>query len=78
MEGADLIEARTKEAGQISANQVKSTFGDASVILPEGMDRPAHWPDWELPLSGDHAFDTEWEKWRADPDGYTPPPEPEG
>lgn len=58
----------------ISPEQVKSTFGDASVTdLPDGMDRPAHWPDWEL---GDR-FDKEWRKWQADPDTYTPPPKPE-
>jgi uncharacterized protein YjbI with pentapeptide repeats len=63
---------------RFSQAQVDETFGDASVILPEGIIRPAHWPNWELPSMGEHAFDTEWRKWRDDPDGYTPPPEPEG
>jgi len=54
----------------------KKTFGDASVILPEGMDRPAHWPDWEMPLDGPHAFHPEWRKWQADPERYVPPPSP--
>jgi len=62
----------------ISDNQVKSAFGDASVTLPEDMDRPAHWPDWELPQFGDSGFYAEWRKWRDDPEGYTPPPKPEG
>jgi uncharacterized protein YjbI with pentapeptide repeats len=63
---------------RFSQAQVDETFGDASVILPEGVIRPAHWPDWELPSMGEHAFDTEWRMWRDDPDGYTPPPKPEG
>ena len=54
--------------------QVNSAFGDASVILPEGIDLPAHWPDWELPSHGDNAFDTQWRKWRDNPEGYVPPP----
>ncbi len=53
--------------------QVTSTFGDASVTdLPDGMDRPAHWPGWDL---GDR-FEEEWRKWQADPDNYKPPPKP--
>ncbi|WP_372615318.1 pentapeptide repeat-containing protein [Aquicoccus sp.] len=51
-------------------------FGDASVTLPQGIDRPAHWPDWELPHTGEHAFHTEWRKWQANPSNYTPPPKP--
>lgn len=54
--------------------QITAMFGDASVTLPEGMDRPAHWPDWKLPSQGDHAFSNQWRKWRDDPEGYVPPP----
>ncbi len=54
----------------ISQDQVNSIFGDASVTLPPGITRPAHWPDTELdPLS----FEAEYNKWRADPATYTPP-----
>jgi len=86
MEGADLTDATFEGASlkdvdcsdvKITAEQVKSTFGDASVILPEGVDRPAHWPDWELPFIGDNSFDTEWRKWQADPEGYVPPQKPD-
>jgi len=59
--------------GQAQFNEM---FGDASVILPERMDRPAHWPEWTLPYGGEHDFDTEWRKWLDDPEGYTPPPKP--
>ena len=55
----------------------KDVFGDDSVILSEKNQRPAHWPDWELPLIGNHAFETEWRKWQANPDTYIPPPKPE-
>ncbi len=56
--------------------QAVSSFGDASVILPEGMEHPAHWPDWELPLIREHDFRTEWREWQKDPDNYHPPPKP--
>ncbi|MDZ7709275.1 MAG: hypothetical protein U5K36_03645 [Roseovarius sp.] len=56
--------------------QVNAMFGDASVILPEGVERPAHWPDWELLHFGEHGFDTQWRKWQDDPEGYVPPPAP--
>jgi uncharacterized protein involved in high-affinity Fe2+ transport len=59
----------------ISAEQVNAVFGDDTVILPDGMKRPAHWPDCKLELL---TFDTEYRKWRANPDTYTPPPKPEG
>lgn len=52
-------------------------FGDASVILPAGVSRPDHWPVWDLPWQGAHAFDVEWRKWQTDPEGYRPPPKPE-
>ncbi len=45
-------------------------FGDASVTLSAGIDRPEHWPDRKLP---DHLFLEEYLKWRADPAAYTPP-----
>ena len=48
---------------------LNKTFGDASVILPEGMDRPKHWPNCIL---GD-KFEAEYKKWLEDPKSYTPP-----
>ncbi len=54
----------------VSADQIKSMFGDASVILPPDLPQPPHWPEQDLNL-GD--FLTEWEKWQADPAAYTPP-----
>ncbi|MFY0681277.1 MAG: pentapeptide repeat-containing protein [Thalassovita sp.] len=65
----------------LSKAQIKSTFGDASVILP-GREGPAsaawpeHWPKWELPSRGNHSFDDEANTWRADPENYVPPPPP--
>ena len=56
------------------APHLPELFGDGSTRLPEGVERPAHWPvqelDWE-------EFQEEWEKWRGDPAGYAPPPAPE-
>jgi hypothetical protein len=54
---------------RVSQAQVDGTFGDGSVILPEGIIRPAHWPEWALPPMGEHGFGTQWRKWRDDPDG---------
>lgn len=67
---------------RLTPDQIASAFGDASVILPGGVapghpDWPAHWPAWALPHQGAHAFRTEWQKWRADPAAYRPPPPPD-
>jgi len=81
LQGASLREAALRDVDysdvSISADQVNSAFGDASVILPDDVPYPDHWPDWELRSYGAHSFDTEWRKWQADPEGYTPPPKPE-
>ncbi|SMX49447.1 pentapeptide repeat-containing protein [Maliponia aquimaris] len=61
----------------LSQDQINGLFGDASVTLPEGIAWPKHWPTWVLPWDGAHAFDTEWRKWQADPQGYRPPPPPD-
>jgi hypothetical protein len=88
MEGAEnLSEALLRGASlrfsdysnvPFAQKQVNDMFGDVSVILSEGLDRPAHWPDWDLPWSGEYGFGTQWRKWQADPEGYRPPPKPEG
>ncbi|MFD1510593.1 pentapeptide repeat-containing protein, partial [Lacimonas salitolerans] len=59
------------------AQHCEQIFADGTVTLPNGIGRPAHWPDWELPNTGPHAFDTEWRKWQANPAAYTPPPKPD-
>ncbi|HKK83991.1 MAG TPA: hypothetical protein VJ942_00560, partial [Roseovarius sp.] len=61
---------------QIS-DHLPGIFGDASVTLPggHGPDHeswPQHWPEFEL----NGQFETEWRKWQADPDNYTPPEPP--
>ncbi|MDR9427049.1 MAG: pentapeptide repeat-containing protein [Salibaculum sp.] len=60
----------------VTQAQIDSAFGDASVTLPNGLVRPAHWPDWELAPFHGPDFHDEWRKWQADPAGYTPPPPP--
>lgn len=62
---------------QIGPDDLKLTFGDGSTtIVPDS--RPAHWPTWRLPDSGEHSFEAEWAKWRSDPAAYVPPPGPTG
>jgi hypothetical protein len=59
----------------VTQDQVNAMFGDGSVTLPEGLERPAHWPGEDLNVS---AFFAEWRKRRADPASYVPPaPEPQ-
>lgn len=63
----------------ISQAQIDASFGDRSVILPDTLTRPRHWPDWELPArfgDGGPTYHSELAKWRADPASYTPPPPP--
>jgi uncharacterized protein YjbI with pentapeptide repeats len=65
----------------ITLDQIASAFGDASVKLPAGMSAPEHWPDWILPSSRrpipvEIQFRTQYQRWLADPQGYTPPPNP--
>ena len=57
----------------LTQEQLDSTFGDGSVIWPETLTRPAHWPLGELRWND---FHDELAKWRADPAGYVPPEPP--
>jgi uncharacterized protein YjbI with pentapeptide repeats len=82
LEEACLIGAALREMDcsgvEFFPDQINSTFGDASVTLPNGVtpdspDWPAHWPKHELGLG---RFNTEWRKWQTSPDTYTPPDPP--
>ena len=59
---------------KITQDQVNAAFADGSLTLPEGLNRPAHWPIWVLPDWGEHSFHEELEKWRGNPANYSPPP----
>lgn len=72
LRGAALREVNYKTV-PLSDDQIKSCFGDETVTRPDGIARPDHWPDWELSI---FRFHDEWRKWRANPDSYTPPPNP--
>jgi uncharacterized protein YjbI with pentapeptide repeats len=74
LDGACLVGAALREMDcsgvELSPDQINSTFGDASVTLPNGVtpdspDWPAHWPTIAL---DDDAFNTQWRKWQASPD----------
>jgi len=64
-------------AAYLSQAQADAMFGDASVVLPGDLTRPAHWPDadleWSLFDDGDNEFNREYRAWLADPASYTPP-----
>lgn len=54
----------------ITQEQVNAMFGDASVVLPNGIERPRHWPDTRL---NPRSFQSEWQLYKSDPDAYVPP-----
>jgi hypothetical protein len=74
--GTRRILGYTHNETAIPAKWLGPTFGDASVILTEDMERPSHWPDWELPSDGDNNFTIEWRKWQDNPLDYVPPSAP--
>lgn len=57
-----------------SGAQFRDLFGDASTILPSRISRPPHWPAFKM---GNEDFHAEHQKWRADPNNYTPPDPPD-
>ncbi|WP_164744950.1 pentapeptide repeat-containing protein [Alexandriicola marinus] len=63
----------------LDQDQVNGMFGDATVVLPGGhgpdsAQWPAHWPRHDLT---NKDFRSQWQKWLANPDTYTPPELPE-
>lgn len=74
--GERRILGHTYIESAIDAEWLAAAFGDASVILTEDMDRPAHWPNWKLPSVGENSYDAEWLKWQANPAVYVPPSAP--
>ncbi|MDJ0824957.1 MAG: pentapeptide repeat-containing protein [Rhodobacter sp.] len=72
VEGAELRFAgvRSSDLSQValSQDQLDAMFGDGSVALPAGLDRPAHWPDEDL---GD-AFHRHWQEWQVERDYRAP------
>ena len=59
--------------GVLTQGQINSAFGDASTGLPDDLQRPDHWPQFDM---NGYDYDDEWEKWRDAPDGYAPPEPP--
>jgi len=71
LEGAALRSVDCAEMLNLTPEQISSAFGDGSVRLPEGWDRPAHWPG-EI-LADFFAFNARWRWWR-DAEGLPWPP----
>ena len=57
-----------KKTVTLSQTQAESLFGDGSVILPEGIDRPGHWPVEDLDWP---EFYNRWHAWQVR-EGYHP------
>jgi len=55
------------EGIEITSNQLKQMFGDASVKLTKKTAKPEFWPD---KILEDDDFKNEYKKWLFDPDGY--------
>lgn len=80
MEGADLGGAEMQGAvkssdlskSNVPQDQVNTMLGDGFVTLPEGIDRPAHWPEENLatgPFSESDPFYDAWRAW-MDEEGF--------
>ncbi len=54
----------------ISNDQIRSMFGDATVILPDSIPAPEHWPSQALDLD---TFKAESARYKANPTAYIPP-----
>lgn len=52
----------------VTQEQINSLFGDASVVLPDNIQRPAHWPNEDLEVD---EFYYQWRAWQKS-QGYTP------
>lgn len=60
----------------LTADQINTAFGDASVVRPANIERPSHWPDWKLPWAQQPSFSQEYQEWLSSPTTYTPPKKP--
>lgn len=70
--GAAACDADWRAARPTQA-QIDVIFADATLLIPDGLTRPAHWPKRALTWG---EFGQEWRRWQADPEGYRPPPKP--
>lgn len=69
LEGAALWNTNLTGAQGLTPEQLATVFGDASVTLPEGVERPAHWP---LRKLGWSTLKAERAKWLASPSTNPP------
>ncbi|WP_461308497.1 pentapeptide repeat-containing protein, partial [Albidovulum sp.] len=72
---ASLAGAAAKEAdwraARLTQAQIDVIFADATLLIPDGLTRPAHWPKRALTSE---EFGPEWRRWQADPEHYQPKP----
>ena len=61
----------------LSQVPIDQSYGDTSVILPAGIMRPPHWPDWDVPVFENDGILTQWRLWRDCTVGYKPPRHPD-
>ncbi|WP_417242465.1 hypothetical protein [Celeribacter sp.] len=66
--GLALNSTDLSSCGDVS-KLIENAFGDKSVILPSGVEKP-NWPDAELDTD---EFMEEWDLFKQDPDAYVPP-----
>jgi len=52
----------------VDQDLVNSLYGDGSVTLPDGITRPAHWPEEDL---SSFVFPEKWRAWQR-AQGYEP------
>jgi hypothetical protein len=65
LEGARLFNTDLSKVGSLDPNSLASALGDATTKLPEGMQRPATWPDRELDKSERDAWISLGGRWRG-------------
>ena len=79
LDGASMRFVDLREVA-ITQAQLGVVFADGSMagMLPEGANRPAHWPVWVFSILWDPSFDDELARWRAEGAAYRPPLPPGG
>ena len=62
LQGAILWKTDLSKVKGLTQDQIDAAFGDASVIVPDGLQRPEHWPAEELDFDAYEKAYNEWLK----------------